>query len=121
MMSRRSMLFLVLVALVLLFLVISFIWFHWRRQWIAARQRAARQQLMQDGLISQPGEQGEGEGEEQPGWSPAGQLLAAEGAGEEGRPSQYAAVLPAPAPPALTIVYQPGAAALAGERQYVRF
>ena len=101
------MLGLVFVAVLFVVLVISFIWYFWRRQW-AAQRRLQSQALSDDGWLSV---------------DERGQVVRDDLVHQvvtPYQPSMLSYMAPSPTPAALTISYQPHVD-VSSERQFVRF
>ena len=108
-MSLPRMLSLVFVTLLLVVLVISFVWYFWRRQWQAQRRLQSAQTLSPDGWLHVD-ERGQVVRD--------GSLASA--VQQPYQPSMLQYMAPSPPPAALTISYQPHVD-VSSERRYVRF
>ena len=106
-MSLARMLSLVFVSLLFIILVISLVWYWWRRQWLAQRQHQT-QPLSDDGWlrVDEKGQVVRDDAVHQP--------------TQPYQPSMLSYMTPSPTPAALTISYQPYVD-VNSERQYVRF
>ena len=104
-MSLARMLSLVFVSLLLVVLVISFIWYFWRKQWLAQREQS--QPLSDDGWLRV---------------DESGRIVRDDASHQPAQPYQpsMAYLAPSPTPAALTISYQPYVD-VNSERHYVRF